>query len=316
MGFDVANDGTLVYDPSELSDAETILVWIDRNGVRTDLDPTTGTWTQPRLSPDGKRLLLRKVASPACSLWIRDLERGVLTRVDAEGDCHNPLWSFDGTRILYDSAGEAAQGVFQCTPDGSSPPELVAASREHHLVALSMAPDGKTLALTSAEDASTGLDIDILEIGGARRAFVRSRFAEQDPRFAPDGNAVAYGSDETGSDEVYVRAYPGPGEVLRVSTAGGADPRWSRDGRELYFTRGSRLFAVPVSTGPLRVGRPELLFDTGASSGLQAAYDVSPDGQRFVVALSTRKADQLSFVRVVVNWFEELRRLSPGPRDG
>jgi Tol biopolymer transport system component len=311
LGFDVANDGTLVYDPSELSDTETVLVWLDRTGARTDIDPIPSTWTQPRLSPDGKRLLLRKVGSPACTLWIRDLERGVLTRVDAQGDCHDPLWSFDGTRILYDSAGEAVQGVFLCTPDGGSPPELVAAASEHHLVSFSMAPDGKTLALGSAEDASTAPDIDLLEIGGARRGFLRSKYAESALSFAPDGGTIAYVSDETGSDEVYVRAFPGPGEVLRVSTAGGTDPLWSRDGRELFFTLESRMFAVPVTTGPLRVGRPELLFDTGASSGLDSAYAVSPDGQRFVVALSTRMSAELSFVRVVVNWFEELRQLAP-----
>jgi Tol biopolymer transport system component len=312
LGFDVADDGTLVYDPSEFGEDETILVWLDRSGARAELDPERSTWTQPKLSPDGKRLLLRRVGSPACTLWMRDLERGVLTRVDARGDCHDPVWSLDGTCFLYDAAGGSAAGVFRRSPDGAAE-ELLAAAREHDLAPTSLAPDGKTLVMNSNADAATRPDIHVLEIGGGERPFLHTKFAERAAVFSPDGRYLAYVSDETGTSEVYVRAFPGPGEAVRVSTSGGLHPTWSRDGSELFFTLQGKMFAVPASTSPaLRLGKPELLFETDAAGGLDEDYDVSPDGQRFVVALSPRKAAQLAFVRVVVNWFEELRQLAPG----
>jgi tRNA A-37 threonylcarbamoyl transferase component Bud32 len=313
MGYAVADDGTLAYDPDGHGDADSRLVWFDRSGTRSKLDDEIADWVQPRLSPDGKRLLVRKAASPACSLWAEDLERGVKTRLPIDLDTHEPLWSADGTKIFFDAAGAARAGVFHVPSDGSAPPELLVEAREHKLLAHSLSPDGRFLALTSNEDAATAPDIEILDLQTRKRSsFLKTKSAESSPAFSPDGRTLAYSSNETGDAEIYLRPFPGPGAVVRVSTAGGSFPRWARNGRELFFTKDRKMFAVDIGPSPaVEVGQPVLLFESTAKSPLRDDFDVSLDGQRFVVSASTTEADEMPFVRVVTNWFEEVRKLAP-----
>ena len=313
MGYAVADDGTLVYDPAGHGEADSRLVWLDRSGMRSKLDEEIADWVQIRISPEGKRLLVRKAASPACSLWVEDLERGVKTRLPVELDTHDPLWSSDGSKILFDAAGAAQAGVFQVPADGSAPPELLLEMREHKLLTHSLSPDGRFLALTSSEESATAPDIEILDLQTRQRSsFQKTKSAEANPAFSPDGHTLAYSSNETGDNEIYLRPFPGPGAVVRVSTAGGSHPRWARDGRELFFTKGRKMFAVRIGgSTPLEVGQPELLFESAAKSALRDDFDVSLDGQRFAVSVSSVGADEVPFVRVVTNWFEEVRKLAP-----
>jgi Tol biopolymer transport system component len=308
--FAVSDDGTLVYDPEV---GQNLLVWFDREGQRTTLDTELGLWVQPRISPDGKRLLVRRIAQPNCSLWIVDLERGVKTRLPMEADPHDAIWSGDGTAILYDvMSGDGRTGVFRSMLDGGKL-ELLAPSAEHELSCNSLSPDGRFLAMTSSDKATTAPDIELLELAtGVRTSLLATKAAERFARFSPDGRSIAYVSDDTGRQEVYLRPFPGPGAAVRVSTEGGTSPVWSRDGRELFFTVERSLFAVGVETAPaLQVGTPALLFESEARSPLFLNVDVSADGQRFYAAVSSQGANEVRIVRVVTNWFEEVRRLAP-----
>jgi Tol biopolymer transport system component len=156
-------------------------------------------------------------------------------------------------------------------------------------------------------------DIWVLTMGGENESqpFLATEFNEGGAMFSPDGRWLAYVSDESGRNEVYAQEYPGPGGKWQVSNQGGVEPVWSRDGRELFYRNGTQMMVVEVEPGETFVaGEPRLLFEGDfVASGRTANYDVSPDGQHFVMAL--RQGEGARKLNVIVNWFEELKRLAP-----
>ena len=167
--------------------------------------------------------------------------------------------------------------------------------------------------------ATSGRDLWVLPpgAGAAARQFMSTSFQERSGQFSPDGRWLAYVSNESGRDEVYLRPFPGPGGQIAVSTNGGTQPVWARNGRELVYRAGSAMLAVDVQDGAaLRIGPPRQLFDsddflleTGGVGG-NPSYDISPDGQRSLMLGGSLLPTE---VRVVLNWFEELKRLLPTP---
>ncbi len=185
--------------------------------------------------------------------------------------------------------------------------------------ASSWSPDGRVVAFTQI-NVDTGPDVYVLDMQGDRqpRPFVQTRFAEGSPKFSPDGHWIAYASNESGRNEIYVQAYPGPGLRVQISTAGGVDAVWKHSGGELYYRNGDQMMAVSVSmSGTFRASRPQMLWRGRYAHGLGSAcgapgatssnYDVSADGQRFLMI----KEDETAPVQinVVLNWAEELKRL-------
>lgn len=169
----------------------------------------------------------------------------------------------------------------------------------------------------------TGGDVYVLEMDAERkpRPFVQTKFNEGSPRFSPDGHYIAYASNESGRMEVYVTPYPGPGPKIQISTDGGADPVWKGNGGELYYRNGDKMMVVEAGVQPsFRAGKPRLLWEGRYNHGLNSScgapgpsssnYDVTPDGQRF---LMIREGDQdvpATRIHVVLNWTEELKRLT------
>ena len=155
----------------------------------------------------------------------------------------------------------------------------------------------------------------MLPRGGDASPFVATAFHEGSPLFSPDGRWLAYVSDESGRNEIYVQPYPGPGVKWPISTEGGTEPRWSADGRELFYRLGDKMMVVEVQSEPtFTSGRPQLVFegpylrDRFATSN----YDISPDGQRFLMIKAVEEEEgQQDQINVVLNWFEELKRLVP-----
>ena len=170
-------------------------------------------------------------------------------------------------------------------------------------------------------DTETGYDIQLFNVRDRRvTPFLNSRFSETYPEISPDGHWIAYASDESGRDEVYVQPFPGPGGKWQISNEGGAEPLWSRDGRELFYRqswqqRESQVSVVDVQTGPVfSAGKPRLLFAAQGYVGMSPirTWDISPDGKRFlVVKMEERKSWPLTELVLVQNWFEELKRLVP-----
>jgi len=311
--FACAGSGTCVYVGGGMIGAHRTVSLVDRTGVGQRMPLAPQSYGTPRYSPAGDKVAfwLERVN---CDVGVYEIARGVLTRlsVDAGSDNHYPTWTPDGKRIAYTSLKRPAPGyeLFWKAADGSGSEEPLSQVRQNLTAgaSLSWSPDGSVLAY------SAGGDIWLLPMSGDRkpRTFFESRFTESTPAFSPDGRWLAYVSDESGRPEVQVRPFPGPGAKYAVSTGGGTEPVWARSGRELFFRNGDQLLVAAISTqSAFGAARPKVLF-TGpyVRTAGRINYDVSPDGQRFVM-LEPGEEESSSQMNVVMNWFDELKRRVP-----
>jgi serine/threonine-protein kinase len=313
--FAVSRSGTLVYLPGAGESERLVLV--DRAGREEPLEFEAESFIFPRFSPDGGRLAVGQGAGGGRDVWVFDVERGSRTRLTfGEGPVavDAPIWSPQGDRLTFSEGPAPAFFLRRTAADGGGRTDtlLVRAAR---VVPTSWSPDGRVLAFYQTDDASTRpsgdqRDLWVLRPGGEPELVLGTPFNERGAKFSPDGRWLAYASDQSGQDEIYVRPYPGPGPVATVSTTGGTEPVWSPDGSELFYRTDEELMVVAVDgTDGFRVGRPRVLFsDTYKRNGQVAQYDVAPDGQRFLM-VSTSGA-RGAFV-LVQGFFEELKRLVP-----
>ena len=211
--------------------------------------------------------------------------------------------------------------------DGSGAPEPLTTSEpgpgsfpaENPQYPGSWSPDGQWLAF-SVPDPTTGWDIWVLGLQGDRkpRPFLQTPSNEYGPIFSPDGRSLTYVSDESGRNEIYVRPFPGPGGKVQISTEGGTEPVWARNGLELFYRNGDKMMATAVETRPaFAPSKPKLLFEGHYETGLFAFepdYDVSPDGQRFLMIKAGEQESAATQLNVVLNWSDELRRLAPAAK--
>jgi hypothetical protein len=298
--------GTLVYVPGDPSLAT--LAWADRSGGVTPLSGKPSRFLDQAISPDGTRIVLFVDGS----LWTMDLRRGTRSRLTAvDGGVRRfANWSRDGTRIFFASNESGEWEMYSVPSAGGRATQLLA--RPGMQMPLSEAPDGTLL--FGERFTGAGSDLLLLAPGGQVSTFVASGFANVGGQFSPDGTLIAYTSDETGREEVYVRPVAKPDQVIAVSTEGGRGPKWSADGNEIVYRRGDAFVSAGVSAkGALSVGDSRTLFElrTGAPTNTQyAGYDVSPDGRRFLVALPDPSAIPTR-INVVQNWFHELKAKVP-----
>jgi len=321
--YSLSTSGTLVYvsGPVLTSGGVNIagprrLVWVMRNGTEQPVGAAEHEYDWPRLSPDGRRIAVE--VGP--QTWIYDIARDTLTRLAFEGSQNDaPEWTPDGLRVAVRSnRGGAGSKIFWQMADGSGGQEALTATTG---VARSFSPDGQLMAY-HITDPKTQRDIWVTSVKDHKATpFLRTPATEGAPAFSPDGRWIAYVSDESasGQPEVYVQPYPGPGGKWQVSTDHGTEPVWNPNGRELFYRRGRRLMAVPVTTQPtFSVGKPAVLFEgdyvVSEFPATGIAYDVSPDGQRFLMVKEVEQPASATQINVVVNWFEELKRRAPLPQ--
>ena len=324
VDFDLARDGSLVYVAGEATDVVgRTLVWVDRQGNEVPLDLPTGDYFWARVSPDETRLALTILGGPENpDVWIAELARGTLAKLTTDPAIDVlPLWTPDGDRVVFQSQREGPLGLFWAAADASGEVEpLLTIDDAVGLQPYGWTPDGSALVFEYST-AGTGADIAVLSMEGERtwEPLIATEANEMAPALSPDGQWIAYTSDETGQRLVYVERFPERGGKKTISRVRSADPMWSPDGRELfYLTGGGRsLMVVPVEPGPtLQVGEATLLFEGNYFDPQPLrSYDVSPDGQRFlrlklpgVAATETGAGPEVILVQ---NWTEELKRLVP-----
>uniref|UniRef100_Q01UH4 Serine/threonine protein kinase n=1 Tax=Solibacter usitatus (strain Ellin6076) TaxID=234267 RepID=Q01UH4_SOLUE len=318
MGFfSVSANGVLAYRNGAAASGSQ-LMWFDRQGIALGAVGPPGNYgSGPTLSPDGTRAAVDKIdAAGSRDIWVLDIARGVATRStsDAAQD-HGPAWSPDGTRLVFSSARGAAgtDGIYQRESSGTGKEEPLL--QGHSLIFPNgWSPDVRYL-LYSVTGQKTGSDLLLLPAAGTPPVpYLEGPYNEKQGQFSPDGRWIAYASDETGSFEVYVQSFPAGAGKFLVSTAGGSQPRWSRDGKEIfYINANARLTAVAVKTAPRfeTTGTPQPLFDPQIPPGALADsffhYDVSADGKRFLVSSIDRASSVPTPITVIVNWTELLK---------
>ena len=318
--YTVSLDGTLAYIPDPFL-YPSRLVWVDREGREVEpLIKASNQYRIPRLSPDGQRLAV----GIRGDIWIHDLSLGTRIRLTFGGFNYQPVWTPDGKRVTFvsrrpgppdlPSLYSGRRRLYWKQADGSGEIELLQEA-DGFLNPTAWAPDGQTLAFFEASYGSAGPglhDLRLLQLGGDTSEFVATPFDERSPMFHPDGGWVAYVSNESGRDEVYVQSYPDPRGKLAISTEGGREPMWSRDGRELFYRQGLQMIVVPVTTKPtFTAEEPQLLFaGPYLTSPHISQFDVSNDGKRFVMIRPDEESTSAQ-IHVVLNWFEELKRLVP-----
>lgn len=269
----------------------------------------------PRFSPEGRRIALASIEQGHYDVRVYDLHNGTLARLSFSGTNVNPEWTPDGRRVVFASTGANlhAHTLHWTQADGSgeAAPLLPAILPQFEVA---WAPDGRSLVFRQ-NDPTTSMDLMVLPLDSPRtpRPYLKSRFSELMPAMSPDGRWLPYVSNESGRNEVYVRAFPVPAGVWQVSSGGGVEPRWARSGREIYYRSGDSLVSAAVSTRPtFTVGARQTLFVRPYEFGANyAGYDVHPDNRRFVMVKSGAERSGLI---VALNFFEELRRRAAGPR--
>ncbi len=311
--FSVSSTGLLAYF-ADSQDPGTTMAWADRSGaVKVLPGQSRRVWATGRLSADGRRVVNGIISPKGQDIWVLDAERGTPTRLTFDGSNDFPIFSPDGRQVFYSGVVDGKAGLYSVPSDASGKATLVLAT-DTRAVPTSFSPDGKTLIYHQPSAAGRN-QLLVLPLDGKAdkpHALHDASASERDAQVSPDGRWVAYNSTESGGPEVYVQPFPAGGAKTRISSNGGDRVRWSRDGRELIYWEGlptATLMAVDVTaTLAFHGAEPHALFKMVPGT----TWDVTPDRNRFLIELTANQTG--SFLAMVTNWTEELRRRAPAKK--
>jgi Tol biopolymer transport system component len=312
--FSIAANGTLAYRTGGAA-ANRELVWVDRTGRRLGTaTKTTAIENKFSLSPDEKTLVMRIDTASRADLWLQDMGRSVLTRFTFRAGMNtSPNWSPDSNDVVFAlvAPGGFSTDIYRKTAGNAGEEELLLHAGIN-AYPTDWSADGKFVVYQQT-DAKTADDLWLLPLGRDHRPilYLQTAFNEANAQFSPDPQDsprwMAYQSDESGRNEIYIQAVPARGAKYQISTAGGTNPHWRQDGRELYYmSADGKLVAVRVTPGAsLQIGTPQELF---SNAGMR--YFVSSrDGQRFLInQLARREAAAVAPITVVTNWQAGIRK--------
>lgn len=329
--FSISADGTLVYIPDTAGaigvGVQRTLAWVDRQGREEPLNAPVRVYRYPRISPDGQRVAL-DLLDEQHDIWIWHLTGETLTRLTLDPAVEEyGVWTPDGRRVIFSSTRAGGSSLFWQAADGTGAVERLTEGQNRQFP-MAVSPDGTRLVFmedSTSSGGNSGSDLMMLLLQGERRPqpLVQTPFSERNAEISPDGRWLAYDSNESGRYEVYVRPFPNVNDGRwQVSTGGGARPLWARNGQELFYmtstSAGDTLMSAAVVGGPpFKAGTPMKVFDAPDSAYFAfagRAYDVSPDGRRFLLiktAAGAERAAAPASMTVVQGWFDELRRRVP-----
>ena len=303
-----SENGTLAFLPP--AESESRLVWVDPQGHETGEAAETGAYEDAALSPDGKKIAVVRPAAGGGDIWLIDTANGQPSRFTFQpGEYGYACWSRDSKKLAFTKTFDGAGQVCIKSIDGAE--RIPVLRTQSWQLPYSFSPDGQTL-LTFAQRVDSGYDIDAMSLGAtpALTKFLATPFNETSAIFSPDGKWVAYDSDASLRKEVYVRRYPPTNEQWQISTSGGESPRWSADGRELYYVAADTIMHVPIGGGASwKAGAPAPLFRIpghrtaprfSGSAPQQVISGISTDQHRFLFRFGTDKAQPS--INVVLNW--------------
>ncbi len=312
--YAVSDDGTLAYISSGVSYNNQRLVWAGRSGAITPLPLPERAYENIALSPDGSRAVVQ-IREGVTRLWLYDFGRGTLTPLaTGAGSSQSPQWSVDGTHIYYRGTRQGTRNLYRLAVDGSGGEERLTIKRGVIQTPTSLSTDGRILIYDeNGPDEPEGSATWVLRLDGdpAPRRFLPLPAAGHDGQLSPDGRWVAYQTQVSSRWEIFVAPFAGSGERRLVSTDGGTEPLWSRDGRELFYQNGTRLMVVSVTPGAsFSASPPRLLYEgwflrtiTGNTS-----FSIARDGSRFLRIQPVDRVPAITRIELVLNWFSELSR--------
>jgi Tol biopolymer transport system component len=325
--YAISDSGTLAYIPGS-TEAATIgrtLVWVNREGKEEPLSAPPNDYACPTISPDGTKVVLTIRTGGNEDVWIWDLVRETMSRLTfGEAEDSWPLWTPDGRRIVYRSdRGNRNFDLNMKTADGSGEVEKLV-SWPNFPAPFCWSKDGKTLLSWDYTPSTVQTGISMLSLEGdhTRVPLLEGKFNYDHPQISPDGRWLAYASNESGQNEVYVRPFPDVNKGRwQISTKGGNGPLWSPDGRELFYRDGESVMAVSVETEPIfKPGKIKLLFrgayfSARVGQAVLPMWDISPDGKRFLMMKDLAPTGSASGrprrINIVLNWLEELKQRVP-----
>ncbi len=305
--FSVSENGVLAFSSGTARGYDQ-LVWFDRDGKQTGHVGEPEFYSQPRLSPDGQRLavVIFDPRAGSTDIWLYELARNVPTRFTFDPAFETyPLWSPDGSQIVFTSNRKGLFDIYHKASSGAGSEEVLFESNESKATN-SWSADGRFIAFNN-----TDTNIWILPLFGERKPFpfLQTQFNESNAQFSPDGHWIAYVSDESGSNQVYLAPFPGPGGKWQVSRGGGTEPRWRGDGKELFFLApDNKLMAVDVNAkeSTLEIGNAQPLFEVHPATRPGTRYDVTRDGKRFLV--NSAGEGSSAPITLVTNWTADLKK--------
>ncbi|MGQ0735990.1 MAG: hypothetical protein ACT4QD_20345 [Acidobacteriota bacterium] len=311
--YAVSANGTLLYRAAPSLDGRT-LTWVTRAGLEVPVLLTPRAFISPRVSPDGTRLAFGVVESGRSDIWTYELGTQKLSRLTREGDNKVPIWSRDGRRLAYSSTRDGTPKIWVQPADGSGPPQAVV-SGEQTIVPASWMPDDRTLVYLHDTVVASSSRSAMVEVSGTGRPQQLFTDETRGPAVSPDGRWIAFTAIESPVNQVHVTAFPNRDVRHQISVAGGRQPLWRRDGREIVYRSGPRMFSVAVDlAGGFRSAAPVLLFErqfvVGSPDVMGFDYDLAPDG-RFLMIKPSPAELRTNTVSVVVNWIGELTRRVP-----
>ena len=309
--FGVARTGALIYAAGISVEGINDVVWFDRAGRREPTGIPPGMYFQLALSPDGQKLAYEEGPSGGArsDVWIADFAHGGQFQLTSNGKARSPCWTPDGGSVVF--AGPAGDAILRQRADGGGAAEVLWRSTQLVPITVdSVVPDGSALLFTLS-GLPTRSDIFLLPLSGERRArtLIATPGAETLGRISPNGRWIAYTGEYAAGQQIYVQAFPSLAGRWQASRGGGSAPRWSRDGRELFYVSGDQMFAVPIQQEPtFSPGEPRALFriEQPGSSEWSDIYDVAPDGKRFVVLVRQKDSTQAPRIDVILNFGKRL----------
>ncbi len=311
--YDISDNGTLIFLEGGQQAPNHRMVWVERDGSATAISEERRAFWGPRLSPDGTQVATW-IADESPHVWSYDLVRGGLSRVTTESANFWSLWTPDSQRLVFPSRDESGLTEIRWQlADRSKPMEtLVRIEDRRGNQPLSWTPDGQQLVFQKQYHAETGFDLFLKPVDGPVSLVVGTPANEFQGMLSPDGLWLAYVSDDSGRNEVYVTPFPEAGSTIPISTQGGTEPLWSPAGSELFYRSSDHVMAVEISTDSgFQASRPRPLFEDVFIPGTPYGrnYDISRDGRRFVMIESASEVASSDRIVVVQNWFAELEEL-------
>jgi serine/threonine-protein kinase len=322
--FSVSDNGMLAYLPGRAEGLARSLQFMDRDGKTTPVRSAPMNWLNLVFARDGRRLAM-EILGESSDIWVYELARDTMTRVTSHpAEDTRPVWTPNDRRIVFASsrAGKSVMNLYWQRSDGTGEAERLTDS-PYNQRPNSFHPSGRFLAFDEAS--ANRYDVMILPLDGddasrwtpgTPRPLLDGPSSRLDPMFSPDGRWIAYASDQSGVIEVHVAPFPGPGRTVQMSLGGGGTPTWSRTKQELFYEADGQIKVVRYSVAgkEIRAAKPELWSESRHEGDMTSrAFDLHPDGARFVLSPTTRgpggaKVDKVVFVS---NFFDELRRVAP-----